>query len=152
MDALAPSTHLAIVVGIVPEAELHDRATGYALAGALEEWIRRAPGLAAPTGVAVCEPLVISDVWALSDPSVSRGPRIAVGGPRVNAMTASLVESLPRVLTVDREYQVQIDVERADPVAACWGVDAAGTRAAVEAFVGRYLDLFMDGAYGAGRR
>lgn len=149
-QASEPRPSLAIIVGIVPEAELGDRPTAYSLAGAIARWLREhapAPG-ADPLG----PPIIVSDVWALNDPDVSRGPRIAIGGPRVNALTASLVESLPQVLVADGRFQIQMDLERPDPVAACWGVDAAATGHAAGLFSSRYLGLFLGELRSARRR
>jgi hypothetical protein len=64
----------------------------------------------------------------------------------VNALSAYLADKLPSAFTVENVLMVQADLDFTEVVACCWGRDAAGTAAAVEAFAERYLDAFMEAA------
>lgn len=93
-------------------------------------------------------PLVCSDVWFLNDDSLRNCPVIAVGGPRVNALSAYLGDKLPGALVIDGVLMVQLDIEFAERSACCWGESTDGTLQAVELFCEKYLDGFLHAANG----
>ena len=90
------------------------------------------------------EVVVCSDVWWLNNPEMRRCPTVCVGAPEENALTAYLASRLPSVFTIDRRLIVQMDLEGADLLAACWGVEHASTSGAVERFLEGYLDGFLE--------
>jgi len=125
-------------------AEVCDRPLAYALrAEMLNRLAARFPG-GAPL-----DPIVCTDVWRLNDDDLRRCPSVSIGGPGVNAYTASLAESLPSAFVVDDRLIVQADLEWVDTNVCCWGADHANTVEAVQAFIDRYLDAFLDAALGA---
>lgn len=137
-------TLLLIVVGAHPRAELHDRAPAYHLRQLVLDCLAaRASGEGEATAM---QPLVVSDVWYLNDPSLRACPTISVGGPGVNALSAYLGDKIPGAFIVDDVLMVQLDVTLEELTACCWGVDADSTRAAVDAFAERYLEAFVDAA------
>lgn len=139
---MTPSPTILIVVGAHLRAEIADRTTAYwlrdrvitSLASARE----RSPE---PDDVIVC-----TDVWYLNTDDLRTRPTISLGGPAVNAFTAYLADKLPSALAIEGEFVVQYDTETAEPLAACWGADASGTRTAAEAFATRYLAPFVRAA------
>jgi hypothetical protein len=127
------STVLIVVGhGILPEEE--DRPIAYELKRAINA---RAGGSEGRAGV------VVTDVWIMNQELGDFFPAIAVGGPGVNAFTAQIYEELPVVFTRDRHVFVQMADQ--GKRAALWGMDQAGTREAVEAFVQRgLLERFLE--------
>jgi len=71
---------------------------------------------------------------------------VSIGAPGVNALSAYLGDKLPSAFVVDDHFMVQMDLDLNDLVACCWGVSTVATAHAVEAFIERYLDAFMDAA------
>lgn len=135
---------VVIVTGAHPKAEAHDRPVAYALSERCADWL-------AQRGSSARDVLVCSDVWYMNDASLRARPTIAVGGPSVNALTAYLADKLESVFVVEDVLIVQADLDFEEMSAACWGVDAPSTDAAVNAFAEKYLDAFMQAAVGAGR-
>lgn len=88
--------------------------------------------------------LICSDVWRLNDNSLASCPSISIGGPGVNAFAAYLADKLDSAFVVDDILMVQLDLEYDDLVASCWGMDHESTIAAVEAFVEKYLEQFIE--------
>ncbi|MCB9845253.1 MAG: hypothetical protein H6811_04620 [Phycisphaeraceae bacterium] len=125
---------IALVVGACPQAEWEDRPIAEILR------MRLSDRLDAQTGV---RPIILTDLWYLSHAEWRTRPTIAIGGPGANALTAYLASRLPSTLTLDDRATVQFDPQWTEPVVACWGVDQACTRWAVQGFVDRYLDGFM---------
>jgi hypothetical protein len=128
-------TTVLIVVGhgILPEEE--DRPIAYELKRAVN---MRGAGAEGHVGV------VVTDVWIMNHELQEFFPAISVGGPGVNGFTAQIYEDLP--VTHTRDQQVFIQVATDGKRAALWGMDHAGTGAAVESFVKdglleRFLDL-----------
>ncbi len=134
-----PRQLLLIVVGAHPRAELTDRPVAYRLRDRMLAWLQARPGH-------TLAPLVVSDIWYLNDDELRARPTVSIGPPAINALTAMLAGKLPSAFVVDDVLIVQLDPGLAEPVACCWGNDAAGTLAAAEAFCQRYLDQFMDAA------
>jgi hypothetical protein len=127
-------TTVLIVVGhgILPEEE--DRPLAYELKAAVNA---RGAGSAGHAGV------VVTDVWLINAELGEFFPAIAVGGPGVNALTAQIYSELPVAFT--RDQQVFVQVAEQGKRAALWGMDQAGTRDAVRAFVNDgYLERFLD--------
>lgn len=89
--------------------------------------------------------LVVADSEYLDHPELHRHPTIAVGGPGVNAVSQRLVADAPPMWQSDERAFVQGDIEAAAKRVVIWGMDAAATGRAVEAFVGEgLLDLLLD--------
>ncbi|MBI1190008.1 MAG: hypothetical protein GC200_04920 [Tepidisphaera sp.] len=137
-------TAILIVTGAHLAAETHDRPLAYALREqVLAACDAREMGLA-PDDVIVC-----SDLWMMNHDDLRALPTICVGAPGVNALAAFLASRVPSVLAVEGVYVVQMQDEPT-PVACCWGRDEGATAAAVEAFVLRHLEAFLDLVEGAG--
>lgn len=132
MSTLSPSTIL-IVTGAHLAAEASDRPLAY--------YLREQIGLvrAGEAGALVC-----SDLWYLNHAELRECATVSIGGPTVSALAAYLAPRLPSVLAVDGVYMVQMDVEGERPVASCWGSDEDGTAAAVQAFVERHMEEFLE--------
>ena len=88
--------------------------------------------------------VVIGDAEYLDRPDLHRHPTIAIGGPGVNVVAQRLVDDLPmRWQHEDRSF-LQADLDDTHRV-ALWGMDAAATAKAVEAFLSEgYLDVLLD--------
>ena len=72
-------------------------------------------------------------------------PPIAVGGPGGNGVSARFGPDLPTVWTADDRSLIQAEFRESVPRVTLWGMDAAATAAAVDAFVARgWLDEFLD--------
>jgi hypothetical protein len=137
-------TLLLIVVGAHPKAEQADRPIAYMLRQQITKWLARkfdGTGEAPPL-----TPLVVTDVWYLNDNSLRRCPAISIGAPGVNALSAYLGDKVPSAFCVDDQFMVQMDLELNDLVCCCWGVSTEATALAVEAFLDRYVDEFMEAA------
>lgn len=123
---------ILIVVGAHLSAEIYDRPLAYRL----RERVLGALGTDQPDRVVVC-----SDLWYLNRDELRELPAISVGGPTVNAFTAYLGDKLPSTFAVDGRLVVQAAEDA--PLACCWGIDAEGTAAAVEAFADRHLEHWL---------
>lgn len=136
---------ILIVTGAHLSAEAADRPAAYGLRRRMLEWLaaRGEPEDPGRPRVIVC-----SDVWYLNNDALRARPTVSIGGPAVNALSAYLGDKLPSAFTIENVLIVQADLDFDDVVACCWGKDAASTAAAVEAFVERYLDGFMEAAGG----
>jgi len=85
-------------------------------------------------GLAYRRAVVVGDGWYLENRLFHRNPTIAIGGPGVNGVTQEFAARLPTVYSRSEEVLVQADFEGDLKRAALWGVNAAATAAAVEAF------------------
>ena len=133
---------LLIVVGAHPRAEMTDRPVAYRLRDRMTAWlISKFPDDDPPL-----TPMVVTDLWYLNDNALRRCPSVSIGGPGVNAFSAYLGDKLPSAFVVDDRLMVQMDLDLTDLIACCWGVDGPATGDAVEAFVNRYLDDFLEAA------
>ncbi len=129
---LASTVLIVVGHGILCEEE--DRPLAYELKQAVNARTGGGEGRAA---------VVVTDVWLLNQELGDFFPAIAVGGPGVNEFTAEIHEELPVVLTRDQQVFVQLAEE--GKRAALWGMDEAGTREAVRAFVTEgLLERFLD--------
>ena len=90
--------------------------------------------------------VVCSDLWYLNAGGLRGRPTISVGGPGVNALSAHLRGRIPIAFAVEDVLMVQVDLDFVDLSACCWGVDHRATVLALDAFVQRYLDQFMQAA------
>jgi len=81
--------------------------------------------------------VVVPDQWYLDNPTLQQNPTIAIGGPGVNGVSEELSSVLPMVYSQDEQVFVQADLEGELKRAVLWGVNAAATAAAVQAFVSR---------------
>lgn len=129
-----------MVVGAHLRAEALDRPVGAWLRDRLESWVMARNLAGEAPRVLVC-----TDVWYLNSPALAGVHAVSVGGPAVNALTAHWASRVPAAVAVEGEMVVQFDAD-SPWRAACWGADARGTAAAVEAFVQRYGDEFMEAA------
>lgn len=134
---MASPDPILIVTGAHLRAEAHDRPIAYGLRAAL---IDRLGGEHAPGAVPI---VVCSDLWMLNQPELQSRPTIAVGGPDVNALAASLADRLPSVFVVDGRWMVQMALDDR-PLACCWGVSPADTARAVQTFMERFAGDFLD--------
>ncbi len=123
---------VVLVTGASLTAEERDRPTAYALKAEID---RRGAGHAYRRAV------VVTDLWYLDNRIFHLNPTIAIGGPGANTVSEELTAQLPTVYSRDEHVFVQADLEGELKRAALWGVNAAATAAAVEAFATRgFLD------------
>lgn len=130
---------MLIVTGAHLRAEVGDRPLAYMLREEIERRLANRFGDDAPL-----DPVVCSDVWRLNDESISTRPTISIGGPGVNALSAFLGDKLASVFVVEDQLLIQADLEWNDLSVCVWGMDHERTIAAVQSFVERYLDAFLD--------
>ena len=130
---------LLIVVGAHLRAEVGDRPLAYMLREEINRRLSDRFGVDLPLDVVVC-----SDVWRLNDESISTCQTISIGGPGVNALSAFLGDKLSSVFVVEDQLLIQADLEWNDLSVCVWGMDHERTIAAVQSFVDRYLDAFLE--------
>lgn len=142
----AGESAVLVVTGAHLSAEVQHRPAAYRVAEAVqrglaaraqESTLTRAPD--APTRAIVC-----SDLWYLNHEELRRRPTISIGGPELNAVTATMAEGLPTVFAVDRQFAVQLDPDYFDHRVCCWGVDGAATARAADLFIQKHLDGYLD--------
>jgi len=89
--------------------------------------------------------VVLGDEEYLERPALHVHPTIAIGGPGANAVSQHFVGEVPTVWEEEDRLVVQVEVEDDRQRAALWGMDAAATAEAVDAFVSRgFLELLLD--------
>lgn len=131
------SSILPIVVGMHLNAELTDRTPARRLARAIDHW---QDNFCDDT---VLVPVVMTDAWFLNTSDLHRQPTISVGHPTVNALSTSLIDSLPVADGVNREYAVHLDLN-SHPLRAClWGAQPDDTVEAMDRFIDGYMDEFL---------
>jgi len=131
---------ILIVTGAHLRAEVGDRPSAYRLRDALAAWLREyAPD-------ARLTPIVCSDVWYLNNDDLRARPTISVGGPGVNALAAYLADKLPSAFSIEGLLTVQMDTDFVELTASCWGMGTPPTAAAVDAWIERYLEVFLEHA------
>jgi hypothetical protein len=140
---LDPDRLALVVVGAHLRAEVEDRPLAYHLR---EQMLARLGDHPAANGwrVALC-----TDVWYLNNAELRARPTISVGGPGVNALSAYLGDKLPSAFAIEGRLVVQLDLDYTELLACCWGVNQTATAAAVEAFIDKYLEGFLEAAVGA---
>ena len=90
------------------------------------------------------EVVVLNDLWYLAADALHTIPVISVGGPGVNAVSAYLYKKLPKVMVVDNQLLIQMDLHLSDLRATVWGVNHETTVHALELFQSRgYLERFL---------
>ena len=134
-----PAPLVVIVTGSHLSAELCDRPQAYRVRDRIVRRLTDEEVNDAHLRVVVC-----SDVWYLNQDHLRTLPTISVGGPSVSALSAYLADRLPSAMAVDGVMMVQMDTNDGIPVASVWGIDAQSTASAVDAFIERHLDQFMD--------
>jgi hypothetical protein len=135
--AIDADTLLLLVVGAHLKAELADRPQAQRLIECIGLWQET------HAGYPPLRPIICSDLWYLNDRGLHDRPAIIIGDPAVNAAAAFFANRLPTALVVENTFEVQIDVEFIDLHACLWGVNQAGTTAAVDAFIKRFLNDFL---------
>jgi hypothetical protein len=115
-----------VITGIEVPAELFDRPLAYQLKAEID---RRGDGKPFRNAV------VVSDAWFAENRLFHLCPAVAIGGPGVNALAASLVEDLPMLVRRDDRVFVQGRWDGEEKRASLWGMDRAATAQAVRAFV-----------------
>jgi len=143
VEARVPPERAApIVVGSSLDAEVYDRPVGERLARTIgRRLIERGAG-------ELIRPVVCTDLWYLNHDELRARPTVSIGRPERNALSAYLGDRTPSAYVVDDVLIVQADPEMSEPVVCCWGVDAAATGWAVDAFVERYLEAFIGALLG----
>ena len=87
-------------------------------------------------GIAYHRAVVLRDDRYVLSPVIHQNPTIAIGGPGSNQVAQHLSQMLPTVWSRDERSFVQMAAGQRGRQAALWGLDAAATREAVEAFIG----------------
>jgi hypothetical protein len=133
-----------IVTGTEIPAEMNDRPLAYGLKSEID---RRGEGK--PFRGAV----VVSDGWYAQNRIFHLCPVVAIGGPGVNALAASLANDLPMIVRQGDRVFVQGSWDGEQKRASLWGVDRTATAQAVEAFVrDGHCDSFLTAAWKAAGR
>ena len=135
-----------IVTGIQLTAELGDRALAYRIEQEIKAQLNavlETPDQGQPPRLV---PVVVSDVYYLNSDEAQAGPTISVGGPGVNAVSASLADQLPTPVAIENTLVVQMDLEMDDARCAVWGMNHLDTVRAVDLFIAKgYLETFVKG-------
>lgn len=135
--AAAGPSFVLIVTGSTLDAERLDRAPAYAVRARVQAALDRGPESATA--------VVCGDLWYLSQESLRSHPVVSVGPPERNALSAFLITRLPRVMSVDDEVALHLDLHGVERVACCWGAGVDGTERACGVFVERYLEEWARG-------
>ena len=136
---------ICIVVGVQLRAELGDRPLAYRVEQELKQRLEAALGKPPGGEPPRLSPVVMSDVLYLNNDELQTRPAISVGGPAMNALSATLVDKLPTAVAVEDTLVIQMDLDMQDPRCAVWGMNHLDTVRAVELFVTKYLDAFVEG-------
>ncbi|MGB7160480.1 MAG: hypothetical protein WBD40_20610 [Tepidisphaeraceae bacterium] len=146
MPDIDPQRLIWIVTGVQLKAELGDRPLAYRVEREIRDRLAtllEKPDEGEPPRLA---PVVVSDVYYLNNEQAQRGPTISIGGPGMNALSASLVEQLPTPVAIENTLVVQMDLEMNDLRCAVWGMNHLDTVRAVDTFIAKgYLDTFVKG-------
>jgi hypothetical protein len=135
-----------IVTGVQLRAELGDRPLAYRIETELRQRLSGLLGKPPDGQLPRWSPVVVSDVYYLNRDDVEDAPAISVGGPGINALSASLVNELPTAVAIENTLLIQMDLEMNDPRAAVWGMNHLETVRAVDLFIAKgYLDTFARG-------
>jgi len=146
MPDIDPDRLIWIVTGVQLKAELGDRPLAYRIEQEIRDRLAtllEPPGPGEPPRLA---PIVVSDVYYLNNDDAQKGPTISIGGPGMNALSASLVEQLPTPVAIENALVVQMDLDMNDLRCAIWGMNHLDTVRAVETFIAKgYLETFVKG-------
>jgi hypothetical protein len=149
IDRLIP-----IVTGIQLRAELGDRPLAYHVEREVREFLDAHLPKRHPGELPLLAPVVVSDVFYLNNDELQTRPTISIGGPGMNALTATLVEELPTARAIDETLVIQMSLDvaaAADSDAdalrcVVWGMNHHDTGRAVETFIAKgYLAAFLSG-------
>lgn len=142
---------IAIVTGIQLRAELGDRPLAYHVEREVREFLDAHLPERQPGELPQLAPVVVSDVFYLNSDALQTRPTIAIGGPGMNALTATLADELPTALAIDDTLVIQMSLDAtadadADPQrCAVWGMNHLDTVRAVETFIAKgYLAGFLN--------
>ncbi len=131
-----------VVTGIEVAAEMNDRPLAYRLKAEID---RRGEGK--PFRGAV----VVSDAWFAQNRLFHLCAAVAIGGPGVNALAASLADELPMLVRRDDRVFVQGRWDGEEKRASLWGMDRTATAQAVQAFLEEgHCDRFLRRAWRLG--
>jgi hypothetical protein len=146
MPDIDPDRLIWIVTGVQLKAELGDRPLAYRVEQEIRDRLAtllEPPDAGEPPRLA---PVVVSDVYYLNNDDAQKGPTISIGGPGMNALSASLVEQLPTPVAIENALVVQMDLDMNDLRCAIWGMNHLDTVRAVDTFIAKgYLDTFVKG-------
>ncbi len=146
MPDIDPQRLIWIVTGVQLTAELGDRPLAYRIERELRDHLTALLGPAEPGEPPRLSPVVVSDVYYLNNEDAQKGPTISIGGPGMNALSASLVDQLPTPVAIENTLVVQMDLEMNDLRCAIWGMNHLDTVRAVDTFIGKgYLEMFAKG-------
>ncbi len=136
MKLVDGSETVAVVVAAELDGDAPDRRSAVRLKGEID---RRGAGH--PYRRAV----LVRDLAWFETPLFHAAPTIAIGGPGVNGVSARFGQELPTVWTAEDRSLIQAEFRESVPRVTLWGMDAAATGDAVEAFINRgWLDEFLD--------
>lgn len=130
---------ILIVTGTEIPAEMNDRPLAYRLKAEID---RRGEGKTFRGAV------VVSDGWFAQNRIFHLCSAVAVGGPGVNALAASLVEELPMLVRRGDRVFVQGKWDGEEKRASLWGMDRSATAQAVGVFLEEgHCDAFLRAAW-----
>ena len=146
MPDIDPERLIWIVTGVQLKAELGDRPLAYRIEQEIRSRLATLLPSAEPGEPPRLAPVVVSDVYYLNNDEAQKAPTISIGGPGMNALSASLVEQLPTPVAIENTLVVQMDLEMNDHRCAVWGMNHLDTVRAVDTFIAKgYLDTFITG-------
>lgn len=146
MPDIDPQRLIWIVTGVQLTAELGDRPLAYRIERELRDRLAELLPPPLPGEPPRLSPVVVSDVYYLNNEDAQKGPTISIGGPGMNALSASLVEQLPTPVAIENTLVVQMDLEMNDLRCAIWGMNHLDTVRAVDTFIAKgYLEMFAKG-------
>ena len=146
MPDIDPDRLIWIVTGVQLNAELGDRPLAYRVERELRDHLATLLGPAETGEPPRLAPVVVSDVYYLNNENAQQGPTISIGGPGMNALSASLFEQLPTPVTIENTLVVQMDLDMNDLRCAVWGMNHLDTVRAVDTFIAKgYLETFVKG-------
>ncbi len=141
MKLLDTDETVLIVTGTEIPAEMNDRPQAYRLKMEID---RRGAGRPFRNAV------VVSDAWYAQNRIFHLCPVIAIGGPGVNALAASLANDLPMLAKEADRVFVQGSWDGEQKRASLWGMDRAATAQAVDVFVrDGHCEAFLSAAWKA---
>ncbi len=130
---------ILIVTGTEIPAEMNDRPLAYRLKAEID---RRGAGKSFRGAV------VVSDAWFAQNRIFHLCSAVAVGGPGVNALAASLAEDLPMLVRRDDRAFIQGKWDGEEKRVSLWGLDRHATAEAVEIFIAEgHCEAFLRAAW-----
>ena len=146
MPDIDPDRLIWIVTGVQLKAELGDRPLAYRIEQEIRDRLATLLDPPEPGEPPRLAPVVVSDVYYLNNDDAQKGPTISIGGPGMNALSASLVEQLATPVAIENTLVVQMDLDMNDLRCAIWGMNHLDTVRAVDTFIAKgYLDTFVKG-------